>query len=119
MLPYIICAMILGLLTEAAAYALSLWWYRITWVRLINIGLVFGGVFGAASWLLADKGLLVQMAVGAALGLIIEIVNDRILKFWHFPGDPWTFLKGQPAVIGVGLSWALVPPLVVFFISTR
>lgn len=116
MLPYILCAITLGILTEALAYALSLWWYRNAWMRIPNILLVFGLLYGGLSWVLASQGILLQFAAGAGLGLAYEVANDRWLRIWHFPGDPWAWLKGQPAVIGVGLAWGCVPPLVVWLV---
>lgn len=118
MLPYILIALLLGTLTEALAYALSLWWYRNAWMRIPNVLIVFGLVFGALSWLTAQQSLLVQFVPGAVLGLAYEFANDRWLKIWHFPGDPWTWLTGRRAVIGVGLAWGFVPPLVVWLVWT-
>lgn len=113
MLSYIICAIALGVVTEALAYALSLWWYRNAWMRIPNILIVFGLVYGSLSWLVAQQGLVVQFIPGAVIGLLYEFANDRWLKWWQFPGDPWTWLTGQRAVIAVGLAWGFVPPMVV------
>jgi hypothetical protein len=115
MIKYITAAMFMGVMVEALAYALALWLYRIAWMRIVNVTLVFGLVFGGMAWMLRKEELWIQMAAGAVVGVLIEILNDSLLKIWHFPGDPWTFLKGRPAVIGVGLSWALVPPIVGWF----
>jgi hypothetical protein len=114
MLPYILCAIALGALTEALAYALGLWWYGKAWLRIPNVLLAFGLVCGGIAWALPGPWL--QFAAGAAFGLGYEVANDRWLKLWHFPGDPWTWLKGRPAVVGVGLSWGAVPPLVAWLV---
>ena len=113
MLSYFIAAVLLGVITEALAYALSLWWYHKAWMRIPNILVVFGLVYGTLSWVTAPWGLLVGFACGAAIGLLYEWVNDRWLKIWHFPGDPWTWLRGRRAVIGVGLAWGFVPLIVI------
>lgn len=112
MLIYIVCAMGLGVVTEALAYALSLWWYHKAWMRLPNIIVMFGLVYGSLAWVMAAQSFLLQFLAGAAIGVAYELANDRWLKLWHFPGDPWTFLSGQKAVIGVGLAWGAVPLLV-------
>lgn len=117
MLPYIVCAIALGVMTEALAYALSLWWYHKAWMRIPNVLVMFGLVYGGLAWVLASKGFLAQLLAGAVIGVAYEIANDRWLKLWHFPGDPWTFLSGQKAVIGVGLAWGLVPVLVNLMVS--
>ena len=118
MLSYILIAIVLGVMTEALAYALSLWWYRNAWMRIPNVLLVFGVIYGALSWATAQQSLLVQFIPGAAFGLCYEWINDRWLKIWHFPGDPWTWLKGRRAVISVGLAWGFVPPIVVWLVWT-
>jgi hypothetical protein len=112
MLSYFWAAVFLGVLTEALAYALALWLYHVAWMRLFNVLVIFGVLFGGLAWLLAGQPWWQQMAVGAVIGTLIEVANDRFLKIWYFPGDPWTFLKGRTAVIGIGLSWALVPPII-------
>jgi hypothetical protein len=112
MLTYVLAGVTLGVLAEALAYALALWLYHIAWMRLFNVFLIFGLLFGYVSFALADKSIWLAMGAGALLGLVIEVLNDRWLKIWYFPGDPWAFFKGRPAVVGVGLSWALVPPII-------
>lgn len=112
MLKYIASAIALGVATEALAYALSLWWYRKAWLRIPNILIMFGLVYGGLAYALAAKGLLLQFVAGAAIGVLYEVANERWLRFWHFPGDPWTALTGRRAVIGVGLAWGAVPVIV-------
>lgn len=112
MLDYLLNAAVLGLLVEALAYALGLWSYPRAWLRIPNVLLVFGLVYGGLSWGLHGQGALVLFAAGALLGLAYELANDRWLKFWRFPGDPWTGLKGKPAVLGVGVAWGFVPLII-------
>lgn len=103
----------MGAATEALAYTLMLWLYRAAWLRILNIVLVFGLIYGGLSWLLANQGVLAQFAAGAGFGLAYEIVNDRWLKAWYFTGGTLPWLSGQPAVIGVGLAWGFVPVIAV------
>lgn len=112
MLLYIGITLVMGAVTEAAAHGLALWRYRIGWVRVFNIVVTFGLIYGLLSYWLADAGFPVQFAVGAVLGLINEIANDVAFRAWYFPGHP-RWLKGRPAVIGIGLGWGLVPPIAV------
>lgn len=116
MLLYMLCAIALGVITEALAYALSLWWYHKAWMRIPNILVMFGVVYGGLAWALAAEGLLLMCLVGAGIGVAYEIANDRWLKHWYFPGDPWAFLTGQKAVIGVGLAWGAVPLLITIMV---
>lgn len=113
MLTYCVICIALGSATEALAYALKLWLYRAAWLRILNIVLTFGLIFGGMSWLLAGHGVLAQFAAGAGFGLAYEIANDRWLKAWSFPGGTLPWLTGQPAVIGVGLTWGFVPVMAV------
>lgn len=112
-LMYFAICLTMGVATEACAYALKLWLYRKAWLRILNIVFTFGLIFGGMSWLLADQGTLVQFAAGAGFGIAYEIVNDRWLKAWFFPGGTLPWLSGQPAVIGVGLTWGFVPVMAV------
>lgn len=113
MLTLCAVSLVMGIVTEALAYGLKLWLYRKASLRVLNIVLVFGLIYGGMSWLLADQGVLAQFVAGAGFGLAYEIVNDRWLKAWYFPGGTLTWLRGQPAVIGVGLAWGLVPVIAV------
>jgi hypothetical protein len=116
MLLYIVCAIALGVITEALAYALSLWWYQKAWLRIPNVLVMFGLVYGGLASVLAAQGFLVQFLAGATIGVAYEVANDRWLKLWYFPGDPWTFLSGQKAVLGVGLAWGAVPLIITLMV---
>ena len=106
---YFAICLAMGVATEACAYVLKFWLYRNAGLRILNIVFIFGLIFGGMSWLLADQGMLLRFAVGAGFGIAYEIVNDRWLKAWYFHGGTLPWLSGQPAVIGVGLTWGFVP----------
>lgn len=110
---FVAIALVLGMVSEALAWRLKLWLYNRPWVRVFNVLVTFGGIYGGLSYALADAGFGVQFLVGAGLGLVNEAVNDRVFRAWYFPGRSVPWLKGQTAVVVIGLLWGLVPPIVV------
>jgi hypothetical protein len=46
MLAFVAIGLVMGVATEFVAYALKLWLYRNPWLRVLNVILVFGLVFG-------------------------------------------------------------------------
>jgi hypothetical protein len=113
MLPYLLIGIALGVATEILARVAGLWRYRHPALPLANVALMFGVVHGGLAHALARHGWIWLFLVGAAIGVAYEIVNDRVLKAWTFPGTTLPWLRGQVAVIGVGLAWGLVPVMIV------
>lgn len=108
MLPFILIAIALGVATEAVARVGGLWRYRNPWLPVANVVLVFGFVYGGITFALAGRWAWLFVA-GAAVGLAYEIANDRVLKAWTFTAERVPWLRGQVAVIGVGIAWGFVP----------
>lgn len=111
--PYLLIAALLGVVSEALAWRLGLWLYNRPGVRVFNILVTFGLIYGGLGYGLAEQGFVMQFTVGAALGLVNEAVNDRYIRAWYFPGRSVPWLQGPAAVVVIGLLWGLVPPIVV------
>lgn len=105
--------LLMGLVSEALAWRLGLWHYNLARVRIFNILITFGLVYGLLSYWLAERGFVLQFLVGAGLGLVNEAANDRLFRAWYFPGRSVPWLKGNTAVVVIGLCWGLVPPIAV------
>lgn len=100
----------LGVATEAIALVLGWWVYDPWWLRLVNVAVVFGGVFGWLTSRLAPRALWQRFVAGAAFGVAYEAINVAALGWWSFPGNRLLVLHGTPAlVVGVGLAWGVVP----------
>lgn len=110
---FVAIALVLGILSEALAWRLGLWLYNLPRVRVFNVLVTFGLIYGGLSYVLADHGFGMQFLVGAALGLVNEAANDRWFRAWYFPGRSVRWLRGNTAVVVIGLLWGLVPPIVV------
>ena len=100
----------LGIVTEVTAAALG-WWVYDPWaLRLINVIVVFGGLFGWLASTLVDRPASQRFAAGAAFGIAYEAINLAWLGWWSFPGNRLLMLDGPLAlVLGVGLSWGGIP----------
>ncbi len=110
---FVAIALVLGMVSEALAWRLGLWLYNRPWVRIFNVLVTFGLIYGGLSYALAEDGFGVQFLVGAALGLVNEAANERWFRAWYFPGRSVPWLRGNTAVVVIGLLWGLVPPIVV------
>lgn len=110
---FVAIALVLGVLAEALAWRLGLWLYNRPWVRVFNVMVTFGLIYGGLSYALADDGFGVQFLWGAALGLVNEAANDRWFRAWYFPGRSVPWLRGHRAVVVIGLLWGPVPAIVV------
>ena len=102
-----------GVAIEAIAAALDWWIYHPPWFRAVNILVVFTLIFGWLSSALVASPLWMRFGAGAAFGIAYEGLNLAVLHAWSFPDDRLLFLRGTPAlVLGVGLSWGLIPVLI-------
>lgn len=117
-IAFVAIALALGVLSEALAWRLGLWLYNLPWVRVFNVLVTFGFIYGGLSYALADHGFGVQFLAGASLGLVNEAANDRWFRAWHFPGRSVPWLRGNTAVVVIGALWGLVPPIVAGLQST-
>ena len=108
--PIVLACLVLGVATEAIAWAFGWWVYDPWWLGVVNVIAVFGGVFGWLTSRLADGPWWRRFAAGAAFGVVYEAANLAALGWWTFPGDRLLLLHGPVAlVVGVGLAWGAVP----------
>jgi hypothetical protein len=100
----------LGIVTEVISHSLKLWSYEPAWLRIANVVVVFGLVFGWLSSAVAEQPIIVQFSVGAILGVAYEAANLLFLHLWSFPNNQVLFLRGRTALIlGAGIPWGLLP----------
>ena len=100
----------LGTATEAVSAGLHLWLYEPAWLRVANVVLVFGVLFGWLSSVLAASPGALRFLVGAAVGITYEALNLAVLRAWSFPQDRLLVLQGPVALaLGVGVAWGLLP----------
>lgn len=111
MLVYFAICFVMGVVTEAFAHWQKLWEYKHPMIRIGNMLFVFTLLFGLLSYYLHDN-LVLAVIAGVVWGLIYEVVNIRWLHAWSFPGNP-SWLKGNVAVYGVGVSWGAIVPIAV------
>lgn len=108
--PIVAVCILLGIATEITAAALGWWLYDPAWLRVVNVVVVFGGVFGWIASTFAARPVWQRFAAGAAFGIAYEAMNLAALGWWTFPGNRLLMLDGPLAlVIGVGLSWGAIP----------
>jgi len=119
-LRIVLACLVVGIVTEAAAALLDLWRYHPAWLRVANALLVFGVVLGWMSSAFADAPAALRFAVGAGFGIAYEALNLAVLHAWSFPRDRLLVLRGPAAlVLGVGLSWGIVPLVVPLLVGPR
>ena len=115
-LRIVIACLVLGALTEGLAYWQRWWVYDSSWVRLVNVLVVHGLLFGWLSTTVADYPPLLRFAVGAIVGVLYEGANLLLLHLFSFPNDRLLFLRGRVAIIfGAGIPWGLAPLLTPMF----
>jgi hypothetical protein len=103
----------LGAVTEAVSAGLGLWLYDPPWLRLANVVLGFGVLFGWVSSALGESPSAVRFLVGAAVGTAYEALNLTVVHAWSFPQDRLLLLHGPIAlVLGVGITWGFLPLVV-------
>ncbi len=104
-----LACLVIGAITEGLSYALKLWVYKPPWLRLANVIVVFGLVFGWVCTCLAGEPRWIQFAAGAVLGMAYEAANLYFLRWWSFT-DRLPFLRGRLAIIlGAGIPWGVLP----------
>jgi hypothetical protein len=100
----------MGIVTETISYALKLWVYNPPWLRVLNVVVVFGLIFGWMSTVLAQHPAWLRFATGAAFGIAYEAANLMVFHAWLFPNNQLAFLWGRTALtFGAGICWGFLP----------
>jgi len=108
----VVMCLAIGAITELISHRLKLWTYNPPWLRIANVLIAFGLMFGWVASALAEKSMPLQFLVGAAVGVAYEAANLLFLHFWSFRDDRLLFFRGRLALIlGAGIPWGFLPVL--------
>jgi hypothetical protein len=108
----LLCAAI-GIVVELAAYAFGLYYFEPEWLVILVVIGAFGLILGIAAQLTRNRGVALQGLAGAAVGVLLELMNVHVAQFWRF-GDLIGRVLPDPTVraILLGSVGATVPILV-------
>ncbi len=113
MLRCMVIGIILGVAIELVARTFRLWIYHQLQTPILNVVVMFGLIMGGVASGARTLGLPLLVVIGFAIGLLYEIANLRILKWWYFPGERLAFVSGHTAIVVVlALLWGLVPAMI-------
>lgn len=108
----VVVCLAIGAITEVTSHLLQLWVYRMPWLRVASVIVVFGLAFGWVASILRGNSPVLQFGVGAAMGVAYEAANLLLLHAWSFRNDRLLFLRGRAALIlGAGIPWGILPVL--------
>lgn len=114
MLRCVVIGMLIGTATELVARTLRLWIYRQRHTPVLNVVIVFGLIMGALASRIRPLGLPLVVGIAVGVGLVYEIGNLRVLKWWDFPDERLAFIRGHAAIVVVlALLWGAVPVMIV------
>ena len=114
MLRYMVIGMAIGVVAELAARTFRLWIYHQRQTPVLNVIVMFGFIMGGLASRVRPLGMEVVIAAAFVIGLLYEIANLRVLKWWYFPDERLAFVRGHAAIVVVlSLMWAAVPPMIV------
>lgn len=114
MLHYVVIGMAIGVATELAARTFHFWIYNHRQIAMLNVIIVFGLIMGGLATRVRPLGIEVVAGVAFGIGLLYEIANLRVLKWWYFPNERLAFVRGHAAIVVVlALLWAAVPVMIV------
>ena len=114
MLRYVVIGIAIGIATELIARAFHLWVYHQRYTPALNVILVFGLIMGGLASRLRPLGLPAVVGTAFTIGVLYEIANLRVLKWWYFPNERLAFIRGHAAIVVVlALLWAAVPLMIV------
>jgi len=113
-LHYMVIGMAIGVVTELAARTFRLWIYNQRQTAVLNVIIMFGLIMGGlASRVRPPLGIEVVTGIAFGVGLLYEIANIRVLKWWYFPNERLAFIRGHAAIVVVlALLWAAVPAMI-------
>jgi len=110
----VVIGMLIGTATELVARTLRLWIYRQRHTPVLNVVIVFGLIMGALASRIRPLGLPLVVGIAVGVGLVYEIGNLRVLKWWDFPDERLAFIRGHAAIVVVlALLWGAVPVMIV------
>ena len=114
MLRYVVIGMVIGVATELVARTFRLWIYHQAQTPVLNVIIIFGLIMGGLTSRMRTLGLEPAVGIAFGVGLLYEIANLRMLKWWYFPNERLLFIRGHAAIVVVlALLWGLVPVLIV------
>lgn len=114
MLRYVVIGIAIGVVTELTARTFRLWIYHQQRTPVLNVIIMFGLIMGGLASRVRPLGLEVVVGIAFGIGLLYEIANLRVLKWWYFPNERLVFIRGHAAIVVVlALLWAAVPALIV------
>lgn len=116
MLEYYLLGVAVGAVSEGGARLFRLWLYRNPVYPVANVLVMFGFVMGVLlAPLVPDLGYVPVFLIAGAVGYGYEILNFRVLDWWHFPGGKFLIFRGeQGCSVAVASCWAAVPLIVHF-----
>jgi len=110
----VVIGMAIGVATELVARTFRLWIYHQRQTPVLNIIIVFGLIMGTLASRMRPLGLPAVVGGAFGIGLLYEIANLLVMKWWYFPNERLAFIRGHAAIVVVlALLWAAVPPLIV------
>jgi len=112
-LRYMVIGMAIGVAIELAARTLRLWIYNQGQTAVLNVIIMFGLIMGGLASRVRPLGIAVVVGSAFGIGLLYEIANLRVLKWWSFPNERLAFIRGHAAIVVVlALLWAAVPVMI-------
>jgi hypothetical protein len=112
-LRYMVIGMAIGVATELAARAFGLWIYNQRQTPVLNVIIMFGLIMGGLAGRMRPLSIGVVTGIAFGIGLLYEIANLRVLKWWYFPNERLAFIRGHAAIVVVlALLWAAVPAMI-------
>ena len=113
MLPYVVIGMVIGVAIELAARTFRLWVYDQQQTAVLNVIVMFGLVMGGLASRTRPLGLPVVIGIAFVIGLLYEVANLRVLKWWYFPDERLAFVRGHAAIVVIlAVLWAAVPAMI-------
>jgi len=108
-----VIGMAIGVVTEVAAYLLRLWVYHQPQTPIVNIVVMFGFIMGGLACSVRVLGLLGAFVSAFVIGLLYEIANLSVLRWWYFPDERLGFIRGNAQIVLViAVLWGVVPVVI-------
>jgi len=105
--------MAIGVVTEIAAYLLRLWIYNQPQTPIINVVVMFGFIMGGIACYVRAIGLVGAFAIAFVIGLIYEVANLSVLRWWYFPEERLGVIRGNAQIVlALALMWGVVPVII-------